>query len=150
MKGRRTSLSAYAHVFTHKIFSPSMAKKAPESKASKEAKIAKSSSKEKKKWTTGKTKDEVSRQACVDPELLGKIVKDVPNMKMITRSTLVEKYNINLYSSIRVLRWLCENEIVGCVSAGRRLKVYCGSKFVKKEVVEDVTKKEEELEAWGN
>ncbi|ELA46734.1 hypothetical protein VCUG_01760 [Vavraia culicis subsp. floridensis] len=126
-----------------------MAKKAPESKASKESKIAKTSSKEKKKWTTGKTKEETSRHTCVDPELFNKIVKDVANMKVITRSTLAEKYNINLYSSIRILRYLCENEVVGCVSKGRRLNIYCGSKFVRKEVVEDVTKKEDELETWA-
>lgn len=128
-----------------------MAKKAPESKKSKEAKVSKTSSKEKKKWTTGKTKEDVNRLVIIDPELFKKIVKDVANMKVITKTTITERYNINLYSSIRILRYLCENEIIGCLGTGRRLSIYCGAKFVKKEVIEDVTQNTgtEELESWG-
>lgn len=121
-----------------------MAKKIPESKAAKEAKIAKTSSKEKKKWTTGKVKEEVTRLVCIDPDLFNKIVKDVANMKMITKTVLTEKYNINMYSSIRILRYLCENDIIGCISRNRRLGIYCGAKFVKKVVVEDVTNEVQE------
>lgn len=128
-----------------------MAKKAPESKSAQAAKIAKSSSKEKKKWTSGKQKEEVSRLACVDKDLFNKIMKDVSNMKTITKTTLTEKYNIDLYNSIRILRFLHENEVISLIHSGNCLKIYCAAKFAPKEIVEDITVKtnDSELEAWG-
>merc|ERR1711915_267246 len=115
-----------------------MAKKAPESKAAQAAKISKTSSK-KKRWTTGKQKDEISRLATVDTDLFNKIVKDTANMKIITRTAMVDKYNLNMSSAIRILRYLNESGNISLLSKSSRLVLYCGSKFAKKEVIEDVT-----------
>lgn len=127
-----------------------MVKKIQESKAAKAAKISKTSSKEKKRWTSGKQKEEISRLAIVEPDLFQKIAKDVANMKVITRTNLIDKYNINMYSSIRILRYLCESGVISLLSKSSRLVLYCGTKFAKKAIIEDVTKQEEEdLPSWG-
>lgn len=120
-----------------------MAKKAPESKAAQAAKIAKGSSKEKKKWTSGKQKDEISRLATVDADLFNKIAKDTANMKIITRTQIVDKYNLNLHAAIRVLRYLAETGNIVLLNKSRRLVFYCGAKFAKKDIVEDFTQKSE-------
>lgn len=128
-----------------------MAKKVPESKSAQAAKISKTSSKEKKRWTSGKQKEEISRLATVDGELFNKIAKDVANMKIITRTHITEKYNVNLNSSIRILRYLCESNVISLLSKSSRLQLYCGAKFAKKEIVEEVVQKKDAdgLEAWG-
>lgn len=130
-----------------------MAKKAPESKSAQSAKISKSNAGDKKKWTTGKQKSEVSRLASVDEALGQKIAKDVANMRVITRTTIAEKYNLNLHSSIRILRFLAEEKIIKDISSGSRLKIYCGAQYAKTEIIEEVSvsveKDEEGLEAWA-
>ncbi|KRH94264.1 40S ribosomal protein S25 [Pseudoloma neurophilia] len=127
-----------------------MVKKVQESKAAKAAKISKTGSKEKKRWTSGKHKEETSRLATVEPELFQKIAKDAANMKIITRTNIVEKYNLNMSSAVRVLRYLCESEVITQLSKSRRLILYCGAKFAKKDVIEEVTKKDNDgLEAWA-
>lgn len=126
-----------------------MVKKVQESKASKAAKISKTSSKEKKKWTAGKQKEDVSRLAIVEPGLFQKIAKDVENMKIITKTNIVDKYNVNMYSSIRILRYLCENGVISLLNKSSRSVLYCGAKFAKKDIMEDITKQEDaDLPSW--
>merc|ERR1711928_146826 len=115
-----------------------MAKEPLEKKSAQALKIAKSSGKEKKKWTQGKQKETISRLCTVTDELLEKIQKEIVNQKIITKTNLTEKYNLNLYSSVRLLRYFEENGIINKISGGRKLNIYCGPKHFKKEIIEEV------------
>merc|ERR1711953_6319 len=113
----------------------SMVKKVQESKAAKLAKAQAKSNKPQKKWTSGKQKDDVSRLVSVDNELLKKIGTDLQKMKIITRTTLVEKYNINLQSAINILRFAESKGVIGCLNNTSNLKLYCAAKFMPKEEI---------------
>lgn len=115
-----------------------MAKKAPVSKAAQALKINKTSTKEKKKWTKGKTKDVVSRAVHIDQPIINKIVKEAGNASILTKTHLIEKYNLNGGVAKRILDWLCENGRIRVVSECSILKVY-GKVGKREEVAEIIT-----------
>ncbi|EPR80056.1 Ribosomal protein S25 [Spraguea lophii 42_110] len=112
-----------------------MAKKVLESKTSKAEKIS-NSTKSKKKWSSGKVAEAVKRHERVEDDIFNKIVKDVKNMRILTRTTLSERYNLSLNISIKLLRFLEENQIIKLISSHRGSKIYAGSKYEPLKVVE--------------
>ena len=48
----------------------------------------------KKKWSKGKVKDKANRLVIFDKETYDKLYKEVPVMRVITQSSLVEKLNV--------------------------------------------------------
>ena len=48
----------------------------------------------KKKWSKGKVKDKANRLVVFNKETYDKLYKEIPPMKVITQSSLVEKLNV--------------------------------------------------------
>merc|ERR1711872_925810 len=104
-----------------------MAKKIQESKQAKKEKALRTSKKEKKKWSsTGPAVVDKKKTTFMERELFNKIVKDSENMKIITRATISERYNIDLYLSTRVLRELASEEKIELLRSSGNLVVYGG------------------------
>ncbi|KAF7683723.1 40S ribosomal protein S25 [Astathelohania contejeani] len=101
-----------------------MVKKVQESKAAKLSKIQKTSSKEKKKWGGNKASDTTRRAVCADVELKNRIAKDCSNMSIVTKTTLGEKYKLNLGLAEKYLKFLCESGVLVLLSKGRGLNIY--------------------------
>ncbi|KAF7700706.1 40S ribosomal protein S25 [Cucumispora dikerogammari] len=109
-----------------------MAKKIQESKQSKLQKATRTSKKEKKKWVpTAAQGGDKKKIVFLEREIWNKIVKDVDNMKVITKSMISEKYNLDLFLTTRVLRELCEKEKIKLLRSSGNLTVYSGGKFGK-------------------
>lgn len=114
-----------------------MAKKIQESKSSKQEKATRST-KEKKKWVTKKAAEGPKRLVFVDTTLYEKIQKDVENMRIVTKTMISEKYNLNFYLSVRILRDLCEKNLIRFVDGNGSLKIYQGGKMMKKDEEETI------------
>merc|ERR1712080_227443 len=127
-----------------------MAKKNPISKAQQKDKITKAS-KEKKKWTSVKTQESAQKLITLKSELFEKIKKEIQTMKVVTKNSLSEKYNLSLYLAIRLLRMFEEEKLVTFLKGDRTLKIYRGCKVEFKPVV--IEKEVEQVEDggdWGN
>ncbi|KAM0675969.1 hypothetical protein GVAV_000748 [Gurleya vavrai] len=126
-----------------------MAKKAPVSKAAQASKIAKTSSKEKKKWTKGKQKDTVQRAVAVDSVLLARIIKENEKNLCLTKTTIAEKYNLNAGLAQRILDHLCEKGILKIASVCSLVKVYTKNVKVEEKLVEEESVAVGENAGWN-
>ncbi|KAL0266086.1 UNVERIFIED_CONTAM: hypothetical protein PYX00_011802 [Menopon gallinae] len=96
-----------------------MVKKVQESKEKKAAKIASTSSKEKKKWTQGKTREAVRRAVTVDAEMFAKVERDVAKASLVTAPAVAEKFGLNVGVAQRVLEHLCAGGVLRLNRLGR-------------------------------
>lgn len=112
-----------------------MVKKAPVSKASQAAKATKTSTKEKKKWSKGKTKDAVRRAVSIDDVLLAKVIKELPT-NVITKTNLAEKHNLNGGLAQKIINYLEDNNIITGVNKSSLIKVYTKKRIETREVLE--------------
>lgn len=101
-----------------------MVKKAPESKQKKAAKIASGSSKEKKKWSGGKSKDIKKRQVHIDQELFTKVEKEATKANVIISTMIAEKFDLNVGCAQKLLEYLHENNIIRLIDGNGKRKVY--------------------------
>ena len=51
----------------------------------------------KKKWTKGKVKDKANHAVFFDETLYKRLIEETPKMKLITISTLIDKFKISGY-----------------------------------------------------
>ncbi|PVU92070.1 hypothetical protein BB559_003845 [Furculomyces boomerangus] len=108
------------------------------------APAAKPSSKGKKKWSKGKTKDKVNNAITFDNNTLEKVKKEIPAYKLITPSVLVDRLRINGSLARKALRELCEMGSIKLVSAHGSQMIYTravAAPVVEAEVVAQPTKK---------
>merc|ERR1711974_120708 len=102
------------------------------SEQAKKEKALRTSKKEKKKWSSsGPATTDKKKTTFMDRELYNKIIKDSENMKIITRSTISERYNIDLFLSTRILRELASAEKIELLRSSGNLVVYGGGKLNK-------------------
>ncbi|PVV02592.1 hypothetical protein BB560_002951, partial [Smittium megazygosporum] len=84
----------------------------------------KSSSKSKKKWSKGKSKDKVNNAITFDNNTLEKLKKEIPAYKLITPSVLVERLRINGSLARKALRDLEKLGSIKLISAHRSQMIY--------------------------
>ena len=59
----------------------------------------------KKKWTTGKVKDKLNHSVLLDPKQFKEIEKALPLMKLITLSTVSEKFKVVASIARQLIRY---------------------------------------------
>lgn len=65
----------------------------------------------KKKWGKGKNKEKLNHAVFVDKALYSKIT-DLKNMKVITPSTVSDKYKVNLSVAKAIIKHLAEKNLI--------------------------------------
>ncbi|SCM10842.1 40S ribosomal protein S25, putative [Plasmodium chabaudi adami] len=65
----------------------------------------------KKKWGKGKNKEKLNHAVFIDKSLQSKIL-EVQNMKVITPSTISDKYKVNLSVARAVIKYLAEKNLI--------------------------------------
>ncbi|KJP84687.1 hypothetical protein AK88_05681 [Plasmodium fragile] len=65
----------------------------------------------KKKWGKGKNKEKLNHAVFIDKALQSKILES-KNMKVITPSTISEKYKVNLSVARSVIKYLAEQNLI--------------------------------------
>ncbi|PVU96241.1 hypothetical protein BB561_001304 [Smittium simulii] len=108
------------------------------------APVPKSSSKTKKKWSKGKTKDKVNNAITFDATTLEKVKKEIPAYKLITPSVLVDRLRINGSLARKALSELHQMGSIKLISAHGSQMIYTRAIVASADdepVVEVVTKK---------
>ena len=85
---------------------------------SKEAKMAAAMAggKSKKKWSKGKVRDQVANKVLFDEDTYARLLAEVPKMKLITPSALVERLKINGALARAAIKELQEKGMIKMVS----------------------------------
>lgn len=78
----------------------------------------------KKKWSKGKNRDKVDNKVLFAKEQWERFNSEVPKMKLITVSTVVEKLKINAGLCRRALNEMCENGEIRAVCVTRAQRIY--------------------------
>jgi small subunit ribosomal protein S25e len=78
----------------------------------------------KKKWSKGKSRDKVDNRVLFSKEQFDRFHAEVPKMKLITVSTVVEKLKLNAGLARRALRDLEEDGKIKPILLSRAQKIY--------------------------
>eukprot|EP00816_Leptocylindrus_hargravesii_P008237 CAMPEP_0196807792 /NCGR_PEP_ID=MMETSP1362-20130617/7784_1 /TAXON_ID=163516 /ORGANISM="Leptocylindrus danicus, Strain CCMP1856" /LENGTH=112 /DNA_ID=CAMNT_0042181857 /DNA_START=52 /DNA_END=390 /DNA_ORIENTATION=- len=78
----------------------------------------------KKKWSKGKSRDKVDNKVLFNKEAWERFNNEVPKMKLITVSALVEKLRINGGLARKALREMEEEGKIKAVCCSRAQKIY--------------------------
>ena len=78
----------------------------------------------KKKWSKGKSRDKVDNKVLMSKEQFDRLHKEVPKMKLITVSAVVEKLKISGGLARRALRELAEEGKIRPVLLSRAQQIY--------------------------
>jgi small subunit ribosomal protein S25e len=78
----------------------------------------------KKKWSKGKARDQVDNKVLMSKEQNDRLYSEVPKMKLITVSAVVEKLKISGGLARRALRLLAEEEKIRPVLLSRAQMIY--------------------------
>ncbi|KAL3759332.1 hypothetical protein ACHAWU_006116 [Discostella pseudostelligera] len=78
----------------------------------------------KKKWSKGKQRDKVDNKVLFTKEQFEKLQSEVPKMKLITVSSVVEKLKISGGLARRALNQLCEDGEIKAVCVTRSQRIY--------------------------
>jgi small subunit ribosomal protein S25e len=78
----------------------------------------------KKKWSKGKARDKVDNKVLMSKEQYDRLYAEVPKMKLITVSAVVEKLKISGGLARRALRVLAEEEKIRPVLLSRAQAIY--------------------------
>merc|ERR1711934_416740 len=87
----------------------------------------------KKKWSKGKVKDKLNHKVFIDEDTNKALIKDVPNMSLITISTMCDRFKI-VGSLARPLikQFAAEGKIVRVGTQSRALPMYTGTAHLAK------------------
>merc|ERR1739845_94964 len=87
----------------------------------------------KKKWSKGKVKDKLNNKVFIDEDTNKALNKDVPNMSLITISTMSDKFKI-IGSLARPLikQFAAEGKIIPVGHQSRALPMYTGAAYQAK------------------
>lgn len=83
-----------------------------------------SSKGKKKKWSKGKARDKVDNKVLMTKEQYDRLYDEVPKMKLITVSAVVEKLKISGGLARRALRLLAEEQKIRLVVSSRANNIY--------------------------
>ena len=78
----------------------------------------------KKKWSKGKSRDKVDNKVLFSKEQYDRLNSEVPKMKLITVSTVVEKLKISGGLARRALKELAEEGTIRPVCLSRAQRIY--------------------------
>ena len=78
----------------------------------------------KKKWSKGKARDKVDNKVLFSREQLERFESEVPKMKLITVSTVVEKLKISGGLARRALKSMAEDGEIRAVCTSRAQRIY--------------------------
>ena len=78
----------------------------------------------KKKWSKGKARDKVDNKVLMSKEQNDRLYSEVPKMKLITVSTVVEKLKISGGLARRSLRMLASENLIRPVLLSREQMIY--------------------------
>mmetsp|Transcript_9207 Transcript_9207/g.10678 ORF Transcript_9207/g.10678 Transcript_9207/m.10678 type:complete len:114 (+) Transcript_9207:59-400(+) len=78
----------------------------------------------KKKWSKGKNRDKVDNKVLFSKEQWERFNSEVPKMKLITVSTVVEKLKINAGLCRRALNEMADNGEIRAVCVTRAQRIY--------------------------
>lgn len=78
----------------------------------------------KKKWSKGKARDKVDNKVLLSKEQFDRLHEEVPKMKLITVSAVVEKLKVNGGLARRALRDLAEEGKIRPVLLSRAQQIY--------------------------
>jgi len=98
----------------------------------------------KKKWSKGKVKDKANNAVLLDKETLGKILKEVPQYKVITPSVLVDRLKINGSLARLSLRELYKQGKIKLVASHHAQLIYTRTTAAAEEAKEAEEKPKEE------
>ena len=62
----------------------------------------------KKKWTKGKVKDKLNNAVLLDPKQFKEVEKELPRMKLITLSTVVDRFKVVASVARQLIRYFHE------------------------------------------
>merc|ERR1712238_322256 len=113
-----TVFSAYCNFFT---MPPKIQQKSKEQKMA--AAMAGGKGK-KKKWSKGKARDQVDNKVLFSKEQHSRFLEEVPKMKLITVSTVVEKLKISGGLARRALMTMAEEGQIRAVCVSRSQRIY--------------------------
>jgi small subunit ribosomal protein S25e len=78
----------------------------------------------KKKWSKGKARDKVNNKVLMSKEQSDRLYEEVPKMKLITVSAVVEKLKVSGGLARRALRVLAEEKKIRPVLISRAQQIY--------------------------
>ena len=78
----------------------------------------------KKKWSKGKNRDKVDNKVLFSKDQLERFNSEVPKMKLITVSTVVEKIKISGGLARRALNEMAEDGVIRPVCVTRAQRIY--------------------------
>ncbi len=78
----------------------------------------------KKKWNKSKSKEKLNSKVLFDEDSYSRFQTEVPKMKVITPSALVEKYKINVSLARAALRELVEEGKIKPVEVHNNQQIY--------------------------
>lgn len=78
----------------------------------------------KKKWSKGKSREKAVNMVLFDKPSYDKLVADVPKMKLITPSTIVERLKVNGSLARAAIKELCELNLIRPVSVHSKQHIY--------------------------
>ena len=100
----------------------------------------------KKKWTTGRVKDKLNHSVLLDPKQFKEIEKSLPTMKLITLSTVAERFKIVASVARQILRYFHTQNKIELVDYHQQCPIYKGLTVAKpedeKKPAEDKKKKD--------
>ena len=90
----------------------------------------------KKKWSKGKVTEKSNLDVLVDPKKFKEIEKDIPKMKLITLSTVSDRFKVTLSLARQIIRYFAEqNKITALDFQHQQCPLYTGNE--KKEKTEE-------------
>lgn len=96
----------------------------------------------KKKWTTGKVKDKLNYAVLLDPKQFKEIEKALPSMRLITLSTVSEKFKVVASIARQLIRYFAAQKKIELVDYSQQCPVYAGKAPLKAEGDEKAAGKE--------
>ena len=87
----------------------------------------------KKKWTTGKVKDKLNHAVLLEPKQFKEIEKALPLMKLITLSTVSEKFKVVASIARQLIRYFAHQKKIDLVDYHKQCPIYKGIIPVKVE-----------------
>merc|ERR1712046_44812 len=101
-----------------------MAKAPQKSKEAKAKAASGGGKKSKKKWSKGKVRDKLANMCLFDKATYDKVLKEVPNYKVITPSIVSDRMKIRGSLARRAIKELCELGKIKCVVQHHAQMVY--------------------------
>jgi len=97
---------------------------------------------QKKKWSKGKVTEKSNLDVYVDPKKFKDMEKDIPRMKLITLSTVSDRFKVTLSVARKVIRYFAEqNKIVALDFQHQQCPLFTGVDKKEKAEEEEVAEK---------